>query len=108
MKKLTHQFVEFMPEALEDGVLYVSLRFCLISHKCCCGCGEEVVLKLSPRDWRMTFDGETISISPSIGNWSLKCQSHYWIRKSRVTWAPKWSASRIEAARRGHPWRNST
>ena len=90
MKTLSHQFVEFMPESLEDGVLYISLRFCLVTHKCCCGCREEVVLKLSPKDWNLTFDGETISISPSIGNWSLNCQSHYWIRNSCVKWVPRW------------------
>jgi hypothetical protein len=104
MKTLSHQFVEFMPESLEDGVLYISLRFCLVTHKCCCGCGEEVVLKLSPKDWNLTFDGETISISPSIGNWSLKCQSHYWIRNSRVKWAPSWPDQKAQSEhQKSHP-----
>ena len=42
------------------------------AHSCCCGCGEEVVAPLTPTDWKMTFDGETTSLRPSIGNWTLK------------------------------------
>src|SRR5688500_10808347 len=98
MKRLSHKFVEYMPDRLEEGVLYVSLRFCLVSHKCCCGCGEEIVLTLSPQDWRLTFDGETISLDPSIGNWGLKCRSHYWITHNMVEWAPSWSRERIQYA----------
>ena len=88
-----------MPELLEEGVIYVSIPFALVSHRCCCGCGEEVVLKLSPLDWRLTFDGATISLSPSIGNWSLKCRSHYFITQNRVHWAPAWSEERVAANR---------
>jgi hypothetical protein len=99
VKTLSPSFVEFMPDVLEDGVLYISPRFALVSHKCCCGCGEEVVLKLSPTDWHMIYDGETVSLRPSIGNWGLKCQSHYWITKNQVQWAPKWSDKEIQANR---------
>jgi hypothetical protein len=38
----------------------------------------------------MVFDGKTISLDPSIGNWSFPCQSHYWITSSEVRWVPKW------------------
>jgi len=38
-------------------------------------------------------------LSPSIGNWSQPCQSHYWIIENRIVWAKKWSPSRIEANR---------
>jgi len=87
---LTHKFVKSVPETLEDGVLYVSVEYATVIHRCCCGCGQEVVTPLSPNDWELTFDGKSISLSPSIGNWSFKCQSHYWIRNNRVEWAPKW------------------
>jgi hypothetical protein len=53
-------------------------------------CGNEVVTPFSPTDWELTFDGKTISLYPSIGNWSLRCQSHYWITKNKVEWIPKW------------------
>lgn len=88
-----------MPEVLAADGLYISPRFALISHLCCCGCGEEVVLKLSPTDWQLIFDGETVSLYPSIGNWGLPCRSHYWIIENRVRWAPKWSDARIKANR---------
>ncbi len=64
--------------------LYVSIEFTTVVHKCCCGCGREVVTPLSPTDWKLTFDGVSISLHPSIGSWNLPCQSHYWIRHNRV------------------------
>lgn len=99
MKQLAHKFVEFMPESLDEGVVYVSIPYSLVSHKCCCGCGEEVVTPLSPTDWELIFDGDTVSLYPSIGNWNFKCRSHYWIRRNRVEWAPQWSGEQIEAVR---------
>ncbi len=98
---LTHEFVEFIPDALEEGRLYVSIPYATVAHKCCCGCGREVVTPLSPTDWKLIFNGQTISLDPSIGNWSFPCQSHYWIRNGRVRWAAQWSKDRIEAGR-GH------
>lgn len=96
---LTPQFVEFIPTTLQDGVLYVSLAYSTASHLCCCGCGKEVVTPLSPTDWKLVCDGETVSLDPSIGNWSLACRSHYWIRRNRVHWAGQMSRDRIEAGR---------
>ena len=89
MKTFTHKFVEFMPELLEPDVIYVSLRFSLVSHQCACGCGEEVVTPISPRDWQLIFNGETVSLYPSIGNWNFQCSSHYWIDQNRAVRAPK-------------------
>lgn len=85
-----HKFVEFIPEELEEGVVYISLHYCTAIHKCVCGCGNEVVTPISPGDWRLTFDGKTISLYPSIGNWNFKCKSHYWITNSKVRLASKW------------------
>ena len=87
--KLSHQFVEFIPDSLEQGVVYVSIPFATVVHLCCCGCGQEVVTPLSPTDWNITFDGVSISLSPSIGNWNFPCESHYFIRANTITWAPK-------------------
>ena len=47
----------------------------------------------------LTFDGETVSLHPSIGNWGLACRSHYWIEKNKVRWAAACSQRRIEAGR---------
>ena len=42
---------------------------------------------LNPEAWEMTFDGRSIFLYPSIGNRSLPCRSHYWIRRNRIQWA---------------------
>ncbi len=97
--KLRPEFVEYVPDTLAEGVLYVSIPYATVVHLCCCGCGNEVVTPLSPTDWRLTFDGESISLFPSIGNWSFPCQSHYWIQGSHVRWAERWSSDRIAAGR---------
>lgn len=96
---LVHEFVEFIPSDLQPGVLYISMAYATAAHRCCCGCGKEVVTPLTPTDWQMTFDGETVSLSPSVGNWSFPCQSHYWVRRNKVQWAPKWSREQIDAGR---------
>jgi len=96
---LTHEFVEYLPQDLQEGKIYVSLGFATAAHKCCCGCGNEVVTPLSPTDWKIIFDGESISLDPSIGNWSFACGSHYWIVRDRVKWARRWSREEIEAGR---------
>lgn len=97
--ELTIRFVEFIPEAIEEDTLYVSMSYATVVHRCCCGCGREVVTPLSPTDWQLTFDGVHISLHPSIGNWSFDCQSHYWIRNDCVHWAPAWSKIQIEDGR---------
>lgn len=94
-----HEFVDVIPDALAEGVVYVSIPFTVAVHKCFCGCGEEVVTPISPTDWTLLFNGKTISLDPSIGNWGFKCQSHYWIRGDKVYWATKWSQEEIEANR---------
>jgi hypothetical protein len=96
---LKHKFVEYIPEIVEDGVIYVSIGFATAVHKCCCGCGNEVVTSLTPTDWKLIFDGETVSLDPSIGNWSFPCQSHYWIKRNTVQWARRWSQEEIAAGR---------
>ena len=98
MSSLAHKFVEFIPDALDEGVLYVSIAYGTVSHRCCCGCGREVVTPLSPTDWKLIFDGETVSLYPSIGNWNFPCRSHYWIRYNRAEWAEDWSDWQVEAA----------
>jgi len=99
--RVAHEFVEFIPDTLEERTLYISMKFATVTHRCFCGCGAEVVTPLSPARWQLAFDGETISLHPSIGSWSLPCQSHYWIRDSEVQWAPRWSKSQIKYGRDG-------
>ncbi len=96
---LKHEFVEFIPDELKEGTLYVSIRFATAAHLCCCGCGSKVVTPLRPTDWKLIFDGKTVSLDPSIGNWSFACRSHYWIIRNRVKWAQQWSEEEIRAGR---------
>ena len=93
---LKHEFVEFIPDRLKDDTIYVSIPYATVAHKCCCGCGTEVVTPLSPTDWTLLFDGKSISLNPSVGNWSFNCKSHYWIWHDRVLWAERWSKKRID------------
>lgn len=93
--EITLALVETMPEQLDEGVLYVSERFKVAMHRCCCGCGSEVVTPLSPVEWRVRIHHGVASLIPSIGNWGLACQSHYWIRDGKILWARQMSASEI-------------
>jgi hypothetical protein len=95
-----YEFVRFMPKEFADGTIYISIEFATAAHKCFCGCGNKVVTPLSPAGWEITFDGVSVTFDPSIGNWSFPCQSHYWIRRNRVEWAPRWSKEEITANRR--------
>jgi hypothetical protein len=99
-----HRFVEYIPEQLEERTIYISIRFATAVHRCCCGCGREVVTPLSPTGWSLTFDGETISLAPSIGNWSYPCRSHYWIRRDRVVWARRLQTGKGRPGPRQGPW----
>ncbi len=96
---LRHEFVEHAPEVLQEGVLYVSIKYATALHRCCCGCGSEVVTPITPTDWKLIFDGKNVSLFPSIGNWEQPCRSHYWIRENRVEWSKAMSQRQIERGR---------
>ena len=98
--EITHRFVERVPSPLEDGVVYVAIEFGTVIHKCCCGCGDKVVTPLTPVDWTVTYDGQSISLHPSIGRWSAPCRSHYWIRNNHVIWSAEWSKDKVNALTR--------
>jgi hypothetical protein len=98
--KFQIEFVESVPEIIKEQTLYISIPFTTAIHLCPCGCWEEVVTKIAPHRWHMTYDGETVSLYPSIGNWSLPCESHYWIKKNTIIWAGKWSKEKITRVRK--------
>lgn len=95
-----HEYVEYIPELLEPGVLYISKRFRTASHLCCCGCGLKVVTPLNPAKWSLTDHGASVSLSPSIGNWGYPCRSHYLIIRSQVRWAGLLNQRQIAAVQR--------
>lgn len=93
------EFVRSAPDVLTSGVLYVSMEHAAVLHLCACGCGHQVVLELSPMHYTLIYDGEGITLNPSVGNWSLPCRSHYLIRDSHVAWAATWSDARVATGR---------
>jgi hypothetical protein len=93
---ITPVFIDFIPEELDEGVIYISESYKTIVHRCCCGCGQEVVTPLSPADWQLKKEGKLITIRPSIGNWNYPCQSHYLITRNKVEWAGRMTALQIQ------------
>ena len=96
IRKLRPQHVENLPEQLEDGVLYICKPFELAAHRCCCGCGEEVVTPINKAKWSLSECDGRVSLKPSIGNWKLACQSHYWITNNKVHPAERMSKITIQ------------
>ncbi len=92
---MKHKFVEYIPPKIEENILYVSIEYDVAKHKCACGCGSDIVTSLSPARWKLTYDGESVSLSPSIGNWNQKCKSHYFIKNDMVAWAGGFSNNQI-------------
>ena len=89
------EFVESAPKELQDGVIYISDRFHTALHKCCCGCGREVVTPINPAGWSYFREERLVTLKPSIGNWSFPCKSHYLIIRNEVIWAGTMSAQQI-------------
>ena len=94
--RVAHEFVEFIPDKLAPYTVYVSMEYGTAAHACLCGCGHRVITPITPTDWHLTFDGDTISLHPSIGNWNFPCRSHYIINQSRVIWAEQWTREQID------------
>lgn len=93
-------FVEFVPSTLESGKLYISMTFATTVHLCACGCGNKVVLPLSPAEWQLFYDGETLNILPSVGNGEFPCRSHYWIKSNEIRWSAPLTKKQIAASRK--------
>ena len=87
-------FVEIIPRLpeIEKGTLYVSMRFAILSHLCPCGCGRLVDVTLDPATRSLTYDGEYLTLEPSIGV-KFPCRSHYSIIRNAIIWYPPISKS---------------
>lgn len=100
INEITPLVVELAPKELRRGILYVSYKYKLALHLCCCGCGEKVVTPLSPAEWQLRLTNGIATLHPSIGNWSMKCKAHYLIRNNKVIWAGDMSNRQIAAVLR--------
>jgi hypothetical protein len=56
-----------------------------------------VVTPLNPAKWRIIERAGRVSLTPSVGNWSFPCRSHYWIADNRVQWAAAMAPEVIQA-----------
>lgn len=83
---ITPIYVERLPQALEHGVIYISKEYKCSVHLCPCGCGQKVYVPIDEQGWTLTEESGTITLSPSIGNFELPCESHYFIRKNKIVW----------------------
>lgn len=78
---ITPVYVDTIPEELEEGKIYISKMYHTSVHNCLCGCGEKTVLPLNDdkdrNGWYLTENEKGVSFSPSVGNYSFPCKSHY-------------------------------
>lgn len=88
------EFVDSIPKDkdLENGILYIAPHLAVAVHKCMCGCNEKVVTPLNIGEnkfenaWNWNYDGNTVSLNPSIGNFQQQCKSHYFLKNGKVIW----------------------
>jgi hypothetical protein len=97
--RLEPRFVESIPDELDPGYLYISIRFRTAQHLCACGCGSRIVTPIKPAKYSLTYDGETVSMWPSVGNWQKPCRSHYVVKNGRVVWHANWTDAQIARGR---------
>ena len=85
--KYTTEFVDYIPNQLEEGILYVCIKYNIVAHSCMCGCGEEIFTPISNvQGWNLLYDGKNASLSPSVGNEAYPCKSHYFLKNGVVKW----------------------
>lgn len=100
---LTPRFVEFIPAEGKDlipGIVYISMKYNTVVHRCPCGCGGLSEFTLDPIRFRIEYDGKSVTFSPSIGNSNLQCRSHYWIRGNHIQWCTPMKDWETKAAQR--------
>lgn len=81
--------VEFIPEIIEPGVLYISFKYETMIHLCACGCGIKTVTPIG--DWNVSTIDEHkhVTLRPSIGNFSGErpnYHAHYFITDNKIDW----------------------
>ena len=86
LKSITPKFVDLIPEVIARGILYISIPYATATHSCACGCEARVTTPIRRNFWVLTWNGEEVSLKPSIGNFNEPCKSHYWIAENKIVW----------------------
>jgi molybdopterin/thiamine biosynthesis adenylyltransferase len=81
------KIIKLVPKYLQEGILYISLKYKTASHLCPCGCKHKIVTPFGENGWRLSLILNRASLYPSIGNRTLECKSHYWIKNNKIIWA---------------------
>lgn len=97
--KIELERVQFMPTALEPGLLYFAEEYGTAAHLCACGCGTKIRTPIGPTEWRIEDGPRGVSVRPSIGNWQHPCRSHYLITHGEIRWSRQWTNQEILAGR---------
>ena len=84
-------YVDTISEELEEGKLYISLKYGIAIHLCACGCKGKTVTGLAPRwknDWTLIDNDGKVTLRPSIGNFSGEnpYHAHYFITNNKIEW----------------------
>jgi len=77
------EFVTFIPDRIEEGILYISKEYNTCTHLCGCGCGERVPLPLDPNNWTLMMNRDKPTLTPSIQQ-RFECKSHYFITDGEI------------------------
>lgn len=79
-------YVDFIPDVLQEGRIYISKQYKVAAHLCACGCGHETVTPLDTdaKCWHLSERNGKISLTPSIGNQNFECGSHYMITDNLI------------------------
>lgn len=101
VSELRPLFVEYFPDEFESGILYVSMQYAICGHLCACGCGEKVITPLSPKQWKIAYNGEDVTLYPSIGNYVFACQSHYFLINGNIIWVGERDAENGKRKKKG-------
>lgn len=88
IQELEPIYVEFIPDVLESGKLYISSKYKVANHLCACGCGEQTVTPLDTNGkcWHLIEIEGKVSLTPSIGNQKFQCRAHYMITDNMIIW----------------------
>lgn len=76
---VTTKHVKFIPDELEQDVIYISDEFQTSIHLCLCGCGNKAVTPfgLKAKGWTISENANGVTFTPSILNTNCPNRYHY-------------------------------